>query len=835
MARLNLDYYEPSAEDVYTDGDIELELLEYAKSAKDDWYQDGRWPVVYHMSHLRHNILNWFPFKENCTILEIGAGCGALTGLLCERASKVVAVELTKRRANVNYERHKQHQNLEIVVCDFQRIPSEWKFDYVIVNGVLEYAAYMIQSNSPYEDFLRISAEHLNPNGRILLAIENRLGLKYFSGAKEDHTGKYFSGINGYVNGEKVRTFSKAELSEEIIKAKLHPIKFFYPYPDYKFPTEIFTDSTVCDMVPTVPNYPMDMSRTMLFEERHVYQSLMKNGVMEHFSNSFLVEIAGTPDEVPAEMAYVKISANRNENFRICTYFDEYRVKVHKQVLCPQAVKHLKKMKGFSAFDYADGWLKNNFGLEEREGHLSFPYIKGENLEESLLHTCRSGDIDAFYTQISQVRDAMFTNKSLQKQPDSEKFKEIFGETISLRQLRWANNSNVDMITGNIFIVDNSYQVIDYEWHIPCEVPQEFVMWRMLKQFVDDHDLASFFTKSMLYTLIDIDENTEKCFTDWENHFAEKYVGIKDLHNLSKDVVVVDVEQAEVQQMKERVLHSTLFYDLGSGFTDVDHEKCQADYSDIGFTATFTQEKLKNAKVLRWDPLEGNACIIKIQKIETDGSFIDYKAINAERFIENIGFEFFTFDPQMLLTGDFSNATYLKIYFSCKILDWTLGYHKREREIGLYLQENKDLASANQQLLTEVKEIQERANHTQEQFDAKSDQFISLSTEMTAIREEFSNIQKALYTAQKELLDTQKELLVMQDELQNTQKQLDATQNELLATQNQFHKTQTELQNTQNELLYTLNKHTDLMAQVKKHRVKTIIKVLLFGSITRGK
>lgn len=140
------------------------------------------------MSHLRHNILNWFPFKKNCTILEIGAGCGALTGLLCERASKVVAVELTKRRAEVNFQRHQHYDNLEIVVCDFQSIPSKWKYDYIIINGVLEYAAYMVKSSQPYEDFLKISADHMNAKGRMLLAIENRLGLKYFSGAKEDHT-----------------------------------------------------------------------------------------------------------------------------------------------------------------------------------------------------------------------------------------------------------------------------------------------------------------------------------------------------------------------------------------------------------------------------------------------------------------------------------------------------------------------------------------------------------------------------------------------------------------------------------------------------------------------
>ena len=36
---------------------------------------------------------------------------------------------------------------------------------------------------------------HLKKGGRIVIAIENRLGLKYFAGCAEDHLGTYFSGI----------------------------------------------------------------------------------------------------------------------------------------------------------------------------------------------------------------------------------------------------------------------------------------------------------------------------------------------------------------------------------------------------------------------------------------------------------------------------------------------------------------------------------------------------------------------------------------------------------------------------------------------------------------
>ena len=35
----------------------------------------------------------------------------------------------------------------------------------------------------------------LSKNGLLIIAIENRLGLKYFNGCREDHAGKLFHGV----------------------------------------------------------------------------------------------------------------------------------------------------------------------------------------------------------------------------------------------------------------------------------------------------------------------------------------------------------------------------------------------------------------------------------------------------------------------------------------------------------------------------------------------------------------------------------------------------------------------------------------------------------------
>ena len=72
--------------------------------------------MVYHFSGLRENILSWYPLKKADSVLEIGAGCGAITGMLCRKAGHVTSVELSKRRADINYARNRDKENLTIMV-----------------------------------------------------------------------------------------------------------------------------------------------------------------------------------------------------------------------------------------------------------------------------------------------------------------------------------------------------------------------------------------------------------------------------------------------------------------------------------------------------------------------------------------------------------------------------------------------------------------------------------------------------------------------------------------------------------------------------------------------
>ena len=291
---LHYDYY--SGKDLYEDGS-EDELLEIVKNHKADEFnkiieESGKWPILYHLSDIRGNIVDWIPFTKKDVILEIGSGCGAITGTLANHAGSVDCIELSKKRSLVNANRNKDKENIEITVGNFQDIEKniEKQYDYITLIGVLEYAASYIKSDNPYEEFLKIIRKHLKPNGKIIIAIENKYGLKYWAGCREDHLGTYFSGIEGYVGVDSVKTFSKNGLKKLLEVSGLGNVTFYYPYPDYKLPLSIYSDEYLPQEGSLANNFRnFDNDRMLVFDETKVFDNLISDGMFDIFSNSFLV------------------------------------------------------------------------------------------------------------------------------------------------------------------------------------------------------------------------------------------------------------------------------------------------------------------------------------------------------------------------------------------------------------------------------------------------------------------------------------------------------------------------------------------------------------------
>lgn len=292
--RLNYEYY--CGEDLYCDGPVEDELLAVAKMQLDDYNpviaEKNSWEVTYHFSEIRQNIIEWLPMDKEQSVLEIGSGCGAITGALARKAGKVTCIELSKKRSLINAYRNAGYDNIEIQVGNFQDIEENLrqKYDFITLIGVFEYSALYIQGDNPFTDMLKKVKSHLNPGGKIVIAIENRLGLKYWAGCAEDHNGRYFEGLEGYTGTDGARTFSRKELQNIFRDAGGLKAEFYYPYPDYKFPFSIYSD-TYLPKTGELRNHlcNMDRQRLVLFDETKVYDTLTEAEQFPEFSNSFLI------------------------------------------------------------------------------------------------------------------------------------------------------------------------------------------------------------------------------------------------------------------------------------------------------------------------------------------------------------------------------------------------------------------------------------------------------------------------------------------------------------------------------------------------------------------
>jgi len=291
-----LDYY--PGEDFYTDGEIEDRMLEIAKETGAEGFdkaveEEKSWPILYHFSPIRQNILRWYPLKAEDKVLEIGAGCGAITGALTEKAGRVDAVDLSKKRSLVNAYRNRECGNLRLFLGNFETVEPHLPRDYSVITliGVLEYGELYIEGEEPFKAFLEKVRGHLAPGGTLLVAIENRLGMKYFAGCTEDHTGHYFEGIEGYREGSRAKTFSKPALEKLLASAGFKEQRFFYPYPDYKFPMAVYSDESLPKKGELTANrMNFDRQRMVLFNETKAYDTMIEDGLFPLFANSFLVE-----------------------------------------------------------------------------------------------------------------------------------------------------------------------------------------------------------------------------------------------------------------------------------------------------------------------------------------------------------------------------------------------------------------------------------------------------------------------------------------------------------------------------------------------------------------
>lgn len=438
----------------YTDGDaVEARIRNQIAMARDRSVLSMElrqgivdWPSRYHLSPVRANLLrplaHLFPDSR---ILEIGAGCGALTRFMGECGGEVLALEGSLARAEIAALRCQDLPNVTILSDSFQNFPDSLTFDVILFVGVLEYARLFHDTDAtqdPVDAMLHRAGKLLSPNGHVVLAIENQLGLKYFAGYAEDHTSTPMYGIEDRYTATGVVTFGRLELAQKLTHAGLTSQQWLYPYPDYKLPSTVLSERAVqctdpvdlSSLLSTSVVADAQVPARFNFSLEQAWRGVYRNRLAGELANSFLVVASSQEAAVPntSTLAY-HYSVERRPRFTkqltISMVDDAY--KVTSSALAPEAdceVVPLSWHTAGSHFETGDLWLLYLFRLLNEPGWRVadlVPWLDGWRL-----HLSRHAGVDA--------------------------------EPITL-DTRLAG-ALVDAIPRNLIVAGNSGHFIDLEW-----------------------------------------------------------------------------------------------------------------------------------------------------------------------------------------------------------------------------------------------------------------------------------------------------------------------------------------------------------------------------------
>lgn len=488
-----------------------LYAVESVENVENCLLKEHSWEILYHLSPIRENILEWYPFDPNAELLEIGAECGALTGLFCRKVRRVVAVETSERDAIVNRERNKKYDNLTVINDNFCRMTIEEKFDYVTIIGTFGCAGRYDDSNDPYMEMLKKARKCLKPGGKLFLAVENRYGLKYFAGAKEDYTGRCFDGLENYVAAGDVRTFSHKTLDKMLLEAGFSKNEFYYPTPDDKLPSEIYSDKSLPSFGSLrYPCVAYDRDRYELLDERLVFDSICQDEMFEDFANSFLTisENGKQEGQQKQTVVYAKYNRQRAPEYQISTkiiHLQDGDRCVVKEALRPETVAHigqlsdnrkkiidfLEKQKDKTAIPYPIDILSNE------NGYAVFPYIYGQSLAKEVTKQLgrRELFLEAMHQAINSIYGGYF--KSPEGMMDfrmTKEFEAVFGTFADVEEMKVLSSmkslkvSNIDSILSNfVRLSDGRLVCLDYEWVFDFPIPVDYLIYRTVYYYYSEN------------------------------------------------------------------------------------------------------------------------------------------------------------------------------------------------------------------------------------------------------------------------------------------------------------------------------------------------------------
>lgn len=399
------------------------------------------------IEEIQKGLLKWYEFQEKGKVLYIGEKGAPLAQMLSEKNLHVTCMQM------------------EAAAVPAWQQENEGKFDYLICVEELE------KQQNP-EAFLEMFRGLLGKEGVMLLGMNNRLGLRYFSGDKDKYTNRCFDGVEGYKAAYKTkedvfkgRSYSMAEIRKMLTDTGWQKVCFYSVFPDLRNPSLLYSErflpnEDLANRLIPFYHHP----RTVFLDEKMLYNDLAENGMFHQMANGYLVECAlgGTLSDVD----HVTCSMDRGRNNALFTMIHSTGV-VEKRAAYEEGVKRLESFIENGRDLSAHGIKMVDAKLEA--GSYKMPYVKGE-VGQLYLKRLLKTEKETFLQAMDHFRDLILQSSDIVRADSGD------GEGAILRR------GYLDMVPLNSFYVDGEFVFYDQEFY-EDNYPANAIITRMITTF----------------------------------------------------------------------------------------------------------------------------------------------------------------------------------------------------------------------------------------------------------------------------------------------------------------------------------------------------------------
>lgn len=368
-----------------------------------------------------------------------------------------------------------------------------------------------------------------------------------------------------------------------------------------------------------------------------------------------------------SRILYSKYSNERSAEFRIRTDIIEEKGKryARKKAFCPDAEAHIKslvKKQELLNRQFAATKLEANQAILREDG-VYFEYLEGETFENRLDEYLKEENYSELIAEIKEFFDILRKASDLKTFIITEDFQKVFGDIEFPGVLQASDVSNIDCIFGNIFVKEEKWTVIDYEWTFDFPIPFEYLVYRAIHYYIYDHSRKKLKDMGLL-RIFGITEELEACFSLMEHRFQLYILGdTTPVINMYKDIAGASYslnEMVDAAKNERELNKAYVYYNYGGGYSETLKEELFNARSDNNIVEY--KVLTKGVGELRIDPAE-HTCILQDIKILCEGIRVYIPEFFTNGAKIGSSYIFATGDPQIIIKDISADVTDLVISY----------------------------------------------------------------------------------------------------------------------------------------------------------------------------